>query len=135
MATSPTWKRSLRRTRSASQAFNRLRFRSSAPRQHYGRSCRTPLGRPSQTLYMFLQLQRIARCVTGVVIVEVHVHRLEFAAPAQDAIGPLAQLLIGVAALILAAGPMQPHVGEIGGDQDWGMKSRQLVNAIRSVMA
>src|SRR5579883_480435 len=71
----------------------------------------------------------ILRCVGGLIIVEIDVDRLYLPAPVRDALSPLLQLCVCVAALVWPFWSMQPNVSPIGRDFDWCVAAGQFENA------
>src|SRR5690242_17531188 len=81
-----------------------------------------------------LKFERIASCIARLVVVEINVDGAQLAL-FLNPLRPLPQRGAGVAALVLAAGTVQAHISEVGGDFQGRSETIQLKDAVSGVVA
>src|SRR5579864_8806503 len=83
--------------------------------------------------YQALKFERIASRITGLVVVEINVDGAQLLL-LLNPLRPLTQRGAGIAALVLAAGTVQAHIGEVGGDFQRRGKTIQFEDAVGGIM-
>src|SRR5947199_10705931 len=81
------------------------------------------------------QSNHIVDSIGGLIVIKVHVDRLQHLLPMFDSLNPGAQGRFAVTALIFAARSMQAYVSEIGGNFRRGAKSSELKDAEGGIVA
>src|SRR5512140_829975 len=80
------------------------------------------------------QFERVLHRVARLVVIEINVDGAQLRAPAADLLRPRAELTRAVAALVLAAGSVQPDVSPVGGDDLRRLEAVEFKDAESGVM-